>query len=155
MAGDGGAADRDLARAREALGEIHGLIGEIRELNSGLDEDLQQLREQMHEADEQRAAQARRGELGPDWVRLQRRIDLNQTSVSAVVRGEDDSVEAERLRAHAEQQARSLAEMQEAEPEEGEEDETGELFGVVRQDQAELRALVEQLRALPVSPPED
>ncbi|HET7661752.1 MAG TPA: hypothetical protein VFK66_15285 [Oryzihumus sp.] len=155
MAGDGGAADRGLAQAREALGEVHGLIGEIRELNRGLDEDLKQLREELRGADEERAEQARRGELGPDWARLQRRIDLNQTSVSAVVRGEDASIEAERLRTHAGQQAHSLAQMQEAEPEEGEEDETGALFGVVRQDQAELRALVEQLQALPVARPED
>lgn len=154
MAGDGGAADRGLAQAREALAQIHGLIGEIHALNRGLGEDLEQLREQMRAADEERAGQARRGELGPDWARLQRRIDLNQTSVSAVVRGEDDSVEAERLRAHAARQAHSLAQLQEAEREDGEEDETGALFGVVRQDQAELRALVEQLRALPVSRPE-
>ena len=154
-AGDWGGAEAEVARAQSALQEIRGLIGEMHEINRGLERDVREMREQMRAADEERAEQARRGELGADWERLQRRIDLNQTSVSAVVRGEDGSVEAERLREHADRQAQRLAELQEAEPEEGDEDEMGELFGVIRQDQAELRALMAQVRALPVRRPEE
>lgn len=49
------------------------------------------------EFEEKREKAARTGELGPDWQRVQQRIDLGQTSLSAVFGGEDDSPEARAL----------------------------------------------------------
>ncbi len=44
--------------------------------------------------DEQRAEAARRGELGPEWQKIQQRIDLGTTTLDDVFSGRDDSPEA-------------------------------------------------------------
>lgn len=45
-------------------------------------------------------AQARRGELGPDQERLQRRVDAGETSWRDIASGADDDPTAEAARAH-------------------------------------------------------
>lgn len=45
-----------------------------------------------------RAEAARRGELGPDWQVVQRRVDSSRTTLAAVFSGEDTTPEAIRLR---------------------------------------------------------
>lgn len=45
-------------------------------------------------------AQARRGELGPDQERLQRRVDAGETSWRDIASGVDDDPSAEAARAH-------------------------------------------------------
>jgi hypothetical protein len=45
-------------------------------------------------------AQARRGELGPDQERLQRRVDAGETSWRDIASGADDDPSAEAARAH-------------------------------------------------------
>ena len=45
-------------------------------------------------------AQARRGELGPDQERLQRRVDAGETSWRDIAAGADDDPTAEAARAH-------------------------------------------------------
>lgn len=62
------------------------------------------------EAEELRAAQARSGELGPDWRVVQGRIDLGRTTLEAVFSGEDGSPEAERLRSVAQRNLEELRE---------------------------------------------
>jgi hypothetical protein len=44
-----------------------------------------------------REAAARRGELGPEWQKVQQRIDLNKTTLADVFSGADDSPEARAL----------------------------------------------------------
>ena len=58
----------------------------------------QDLAEQGREADEERANAARRGDLGPQWRIIQQRIDHHQTTLAAVLSGEDLSPEAEAIR---------------------------------------------------------
>ncbi len=45
-------------------------------------------------------AQARRGELGPDQERLQRRVDAGETSWRDIATGADDDPSAEEARVH-------------------------------------------------------
>jgi acyl-homoserine lactone acylase PvdQ len=47
--------------------------------------------------DDERAEAARRGELGPDWQKIQQRIDLGTTTLDDVFSGRDDSREAAAL----------------------------------------------------------
>jgi hypothetical protein len=49
------------------------------------------------EATARREEAARRGDLGPDWQRVQRRIDTGRTTLADVFTGQDDSPEARRL----------------------------------------------------------
>jgi hypothetical protein len=55
-------------------------------------------------------AQARRGELGPDQERLQRRVDAGETSWRDIASGADDDPTAEAARTHL---GRSLAALRE------------------------------------------
>jgi hypothetical protein len=48
--------------------------------------------------EEERAEAARRGELGPDWRSVQRRIDAGATTLVAVFGGADQTPAAVRLR---------------------------------------------------------
>lgn len=138
-----------ISEVREALAELHASVEEVRAMTRREGEELRELREQLARQDEERAEAARRGDLGPQWQRLQRRIDLGETSVLAVLTGEDDSSDADALRATAMENARTLAVMQEDELDD--EDPTHETFAAVRQDQAELQALLAEIRSIPRS----
>ena len=78
---------------------------------------------QRAEQDKKRADAARSGALGPEWRRIQQRIDMNETSLQDVFSGADESPEAKSLMANSQ---RNLAEFGERLAEEREEDdETG------------------------------
>ena len=138
-----------ISEVREALAELHASVEEVRAMTRREGEELRELREQLARQNEERAEAARRGDLGLQWQRLQRRIDLGETSVLAVLTGEDDSSDADALRATAMENARTLAVMQEDELDD--EDPTHETFAAVRQDQAELQALLAEIRSIPRS----
>ncbi|KQT74174.1 hypothetical protein [Microbacterium sp. Leaf436] len=72
----------DLTRQR--IARIEALVAEARALDD--DEEL--------DAEEEFARRARAGELGIDWQVLQGRIDLGETSRTAIFDGTDDSVAA-------------------------------------------------------------
>ncbi len=74
--------------------------------------------DQVVRAADERAAQdppsrreeaARRGELGPHWQRVQVRIDAGQTTLEAVLGGQDTSREAAAIREAARAQLRAAA----------------------------------------------
>lgn len=68
--------------------------------------------------------QNRRGERGPEWERLQRRIDDGETTLGGVLRGEDASPDADAVqRFGAENMAAALEELRAREAEMNEEDE--------------------------------
>lgn len=136
-----------ISEVREAIADLQASVEQVRAITSREADELRQLREQLARRDEERAEAARRGDLGPEWQRLQRRIDLGETSVQAVLTGEDDSSDADVLRATAMENTRSLAAMQEDELDD--EDPTHEVFAAVRQDQAELQALLAEIRSIP------
>lgn len=96
------------------------------------------------EEDEERARLARRGDLGPQWQRLQARIDLGETSVSAVLRGADDSADAAVVMTDARRKAAELG----AALREGEQDDEVPVLRAERAEMAELSALLDELRAM-------
>jgi len=66
--------------------------------------------EERREADEHRAARARAGEMGAEWRTVQSRIDLGETSLEAVFRGEDQTSAAQALRKMSSENLRALRE---------------------------------------------
>ncbi|MCA0336862.1 MAG: hypothetical protein LCH66_08335 [Actinobacteria bacterium] len=89
-----------LAQARAVLGELRDSLTEVRESTREIiEEGARDIRADAHR-DEERARQARRGDFGRDWVRLQERIDRGESSLSAVARGLDTSPEAQTVRSH-------------------------------------------------------
>lgn len=89
-------------REQELLGRLEALIGQV---------DRLAIRAQAEDAEreQQRAEAARRGELGPDWQEVQRRIDGGETTLRAVFGGADDSPSARRLRDDARCNLETLA----------------------------------------------
>jgi len=138
-----------ISEVRDALAELHASVEEVRAMTNREADELRELREELARRDEERADAARRGQLGPEWQRLQRRIDLGETSAQATLAGQDDSADADVLRATAMANTRTVAVMQEDELDD--EDPTNETFAAVRQDQAELQALLAEIRSIPRS----
>jgi hypothetical protein len=87
------AIDREeaVATARARLAAVQGIADR-------LEQDAQRRAAATAEQREKIAKAARSGELGPDWAKLQGRIDLGQTSIEKVFEGTDESGEAVRLR---------------------------------------------------------
>jgi hypothetical protein len=81
-------------REDELLSRIEAIAAETRL-------DAERVAREDAERDERRAAAARSGALGRDWVDVQRRIDAGQTSLAAVFLGRDESPAAVRLRAQS------------------------------------------------------
>jgi hypothetical protein len=92
--------------------------------------------------DAERAKQARNGELGPQWQRLQRRIDLNETSLADVVSGADGSAEAAAVRQQAENRAAELYAEQLADLESEEPSELQSELNAVRAEVERLRQAI-------------
>ncbi len=89
--GSGGALDPAMAERLAAVDDL------VRRATTQFDR-LAQPDERDSDAAAQRARAARAGDLGPEWQRVQQRIDLGRTSLAAVFDGSDTSREAERLR---------------------------------------------------------
>lgn len=127
--------------------ELQRILGRMAQATRELDEstqtqlaDLRRQREVWAEQDAERAKLARRGDLGPNWQRLQRRLDLNETSMSDIVSGDDASPEAVAIRQAAREKAAELYAQQVAERDA---DEPSELASEI----AGVRAEVQRLRA--------
>lgn len=92
---------------RIAARQFPGLSNMFEQLRSVV-EDFERMEEESarqaqarEEADEARAEKARSGELGPEWQRIQKRIDQGQTTLLDVFTGKDTSPEARSLQAQA------------------------------------------------------
>ncbi|GAB3447956.1 hypothetical protein GCM10027517_32430 [Phycicoccus ginsengisoli] len=147
-----------MSEADRAIAEVQALLGEIRSIQADIERDTREAIEE-HEAylaqvepeDEERARKARGGELGPDWQRLQRRIDLDETSTTAVVAGIDDSPAAENVRRTAAENAREVLRAQEEAM--GSEDPSTELqasVGAARRNLREMQEQMERIRRMPL-----
>ena len=82
------------SRESELLGQVEALLTETAR-------DAERVARVDAAREDERADAARRGELGPDWQSVQRRIDAGQTTLAAVFRGSDDTPAAVRLRNQA------------------------------------------------------
>lgn len=141
--------------APDAGGSVEDILERLRRTSEELDAmavaqqaELDQARAQWADEDEERARLARAGSLGPQWQRLQQRIDLGETTVSDVLRGNDDSVEAEIVMTDARRRAEEMgAQLREQEQQ-------GELpvLNAERAEMAELSAALDELRRLTSGP---
>jgi hypothetical protein len=96
------------------------------------------------ESDAKRAAAARKGELGPEWQKIQQKIDLNKTTLTAVFSGEDSSAEARALTTRSRQ---NLAKLGEELRDDSEEPDPDNPFVQLQAAAAELNARVAAMRA--------
>lgn len=86
-------------------------VERLQSLVDSLERQAAQVQREHREWEAERARQARAGDLGPDWRRLQSRIDAGETTLERAFGGQDDSPEARRLR---QQSREALAEQAEA-----------------------------------------
>jgi hypothetical protein len=82
------------SREDELLGRVEALLAETAR-------DAERVARVDAEREDQRADAARRGEIGPDWQSVQRRIDAGETTLAAVFGGSDQTPPAVRLRDQA------------------------------------------------------
>lgn len=92
------------------------------------------------EIDEQRAGAARRGEHGRDWQEVQARIDRGDTSLAAVLAGQDQTPAAQRIQDLTAENLVSIT----AEMAEHDEATAGERFSELNEAFAGLRATMER-----------
>ena len=144
----------------EASREVEAILAELLELRHEIDTERDELVDQFvsdpstdHRGDyEEMSDRARAGELGPEWQRIQRRVDLDETSLEAVFSGDDTSSDAEFVRGVAEEKADRLLELQ-VEPEAERDLELNmSTFAAVRAEQAEILRMLEEIRDLPLPP---
>lgn len=144
----------------EASREVEAILAELLELRHEIDTERDELVDQFvsdpstdHRGDyEEMSDRARAGELGPEWQRIQRRVDLDETSLEAVFSGDDTSSDAEFVRGVAEEKAGRLLELQ-VEPEAERDLELNmSTFAAVRAEQAEILRMLEEIRDLPLPP---
>lgn len=148
-----------MSEADRAIAEVRALLGEIRSIQADIERDTREAIEE-HEAylakvepeDEERAAKARRGELGPDWQRLQRQIDLGESSTTAVVAGIDDSPAAENVRRTAAENAGEVMRAQDdaLESDDPATEELSASIGAARRNLREMREQMERIRQMPL-----
>ncbi len=146
------AADGAFAAEREELGRILGRLAqateELDELAQQQARDLVRQREVWAAEDAERARLARRGELGPEWQRLQQRIDLGETSMTDIVSGLDTSAEATSVRHRARDKAAELYAEQVAALESDQPSELASTMTATRAEIDKLRSAMEQAVAL-------
>lgn len=131
--------------------EVSAAIERMHQISADLDRqaasytiELRELREKFAKDDLERAKAARRGELGPEWKKLQQRIDLDQTSIGDLVTGADDSSEADLLRQRAAARGQQLYEEESARVA----DEGDPVIGETVALQGEIRELVREIAAM-------
>lgn len=107
---------------RQAMREIEQVTSELRATNHALQQELsgqlEELRRQREEAQEDYARAARDGEAGPARKRLQERMDRGETSWRDVLSGRDDHWSAEDVRAEVARDARQEIDRLESEDDE-------------------------------------
>jgi hypothetical protein len=145
-------ADRAIAQVRAMLGEIRGIADDIDKQTREAIKEHESYLKKTEKDDEERAKKARAGELGPDWQRLQRQIDLGETSMTAVVHGIDDSVAAENVRRNADENAEQVARVQAEQVASGDEaaKELQVAFSSAQQHKRELLEQMERIRNKPL-----
>ena len=114
--------ERELQEAGRQFPQLASMFEELREVMAELERDSQEAEARSvreDQADEERAERARSGELGPEWQRIQRRIDEGETSLEDVFTGGDASSDAVELRQMA---TRNLGRLHEQWAKEAEED---------------------------------
>jgi len=97
------------AGADPSLDDIYALIDSLQEMTDSLHQEFEDSEEETDWRDEW-AESARHGDYGDDWKIVQRRIDREETTLDAVLLGDDQSPEARRIRETSEENLSSLEE---------------------------------------------
>lgn len=134
------------SEAREALATIREQIAQVRQANERTRTDHAAYQESVRQADEDRARAARNGELGPEWRRIQVRMDAGQTNLGRVFAGQDDSPEAQVLLRRVVERSAGMREQLEEYLEESEAPDP--VFAENRRVAGELQAAMERLAEL-------
>lgn len=92
-------------------------LSSLRAERTALAREFDQYQREKAERDRERAAAARRGELGPERQQLQQRIDAGQTSWADVRSGRDTHPSAVAIRAFQERNLAELARQMRTDPE--------------------------------------
>ncbi|MDO5094758.1 MAG: hypothetical protein Q4D79_15315 [Propionibacteriaceae bacterium] len=114
--------ERELQDAGRQFPQLASMFEELRGVMAELERESQEAEARSvteDQADEERVERARSGELGPEWQRIQRRIDEGETSLEDVFTGRDASSDAVELRQMA---TRNLGRLHEQWAKEAEDD---------------------------------
>lgn len=130
---------------RGVLSLLNEQVGDLNVAGGKSAAELQQVRAQRATWEQERAEQARAGELGPEWQAIQERVDRGETSVRAVVTGTDRSADSAVLQdriSHRMTQLRGEVEEQAGR------DAPGEGVNAAAAATAELLALLQDVRSM-------
>ena len=135
------------AGADPSLDDIYALIDSLQEMTDSLHQEFEDSEEETDWRDEW-AESARHGDYGDDWKIVQRRIDREETTLDAVLLGDDQSPEARRIRETSEENLSSLEEGFDDEDKDQLDSLRDELSETAQSLQERIESLTQQLKGL-------
>ena len=129
------------------LEDIYALIDSLKTMTDSLHQEFADSGEETDWREEW-ASSARHGDYGDDWKIVQRRIDREETSLDAVLLGEDQSPEARRIRETSKENLSSLEESLDDEDKDQLDSLRGELSDAALSIQERIEHLTQQLKGL-------
>jgi hypothetical protein len=139
--------DRFGPGADDPLEEIYSLIESLKTMTDSLHEEFDDSEEDTDWRDEW-AVSARHGDYGDDWRIIQRRIDREETTMDAVLMGEDQSPEAIRIRQTSEENLSRFEDDLDDDEKEHLDSLRDELSGAAQDLQERIERLTQQLKGL-------
>lgn len=136
------------AGADPALDDIYALIDSLQEMTDSLHQEFEDDSEEEADWREEWADSARHGDYGDDWKIVQRRIDREETTLDAVLLGEDQSPEARRIRETSKENLSSLEESLDDEDKDQLDSLRDELSEAAQSLQERIENLTQQLKGL-------
>lgn len=127
--------------------EIYAIIDSLKSMTDSINQELDSTEEDADWRDDWADA-ARRGEYGDDWRIVQRRIDKEETTLDAVLMGEDKSPEAQHIRETSEERMSTFEDELDDEDKERLDSLRDELSGAAQSLQERIENLTQQLKGL-------
>ena len=128
--------------------DICALIDSLQEMTDSLHQEFEDDSEEETDWREEWADSARHGDYGDDWKIVQRRIDREETTLDAVLLGEDQSPEARRIRETSKENLSSLEESLDDEDKDQLDSLRDELSEAAQSLQERIENLTQQLKGL-------
>ena len=129
------------------LEDIYALIDSLKTMTDSLHQEFADSGEETDWREEW-ASSARHGDYGDDWKIVQRRIDREETTLDAVLLGEDQSPEARRIRETSKENLSSLEESLDDEDKDQLDSLRDELSEAAQSLQERIENLTQQLKGL-------
>ena len=134
--------------ADPSLDDIYALIDSLQEMTDSLHQEFEDDSEEETDWREEWADSARHGDYGDDWKIVQRRIDREETTLDAVLLGEDQSPEARRIRETSKENLSSLEESLDDDDKDQPDSLRDELSEAAQSLQERIENLTQQLKGL-------